>query len=720
MESLQGIAQSFHSTSLNRQLEEKANRQHLINILNYVHFQAGTILVNFRHPKYDKIISLRARPQPCLGKRLDCLWIEPTAPQRQLSSYVFLNFLLTDGLELILVQASVTGINQKEISFDLPDTYYQLSHRKIRRHACNDIQVDLMQNGATFSGFLQNFSAAAFCVEVAAVPPFAFCWVNTEATVYIIFKNKYEILYSGDCKIIRQSRGQHRRIFVLEPVNTPIYRFKPKEFPSQRQRLSPSPDMVFTHPLTHKTTRLVVEDLSGSGFAVEEDPTNSVLLPGLIIPELYLEFARDFKIKCKAQILSRTARKRRVNEVEDRTSHAVRCGITFLDMDIQDQVRLSALLHKEANKKFYVCNGVDLDALWKFFFETGFIYPKKYGLLHPDKEKFKATYERLYTQNPRIARHFVYQDKGTIEAHLSILRFYENTWLIHHHAASRSRSSKAGLVVLTQVEHYINAFHRLYSTHMNFIGCYFRPDNKFPNRVFGNCARAINAPKTCSIDSFAYFCVSRTYGQPDVLEAAGLTTTQPDDLLELESFYECESGGLMLHALDLEPSTIESDTLSNEYRQIGFKRERHLFSLKQDDALKAVIVVNVSDTGLNLSNLTNCIHVIVLDADLPVETIHRSLALLSKYYEQEEIPVLLYPVSYTQHQSVPYEKIYTLWILDTQYTDQYFQYMHNLLFRRAVAVGRGATVSLRLARDLPAVGVRRSSVERPGNLGVVG
>ena len=671
MDSLRRIAQSFHNTSLDSKLEEekKVNKKNLVNILNYINFQAGTILINFKHLKYDTIISLQARPQPCLENRLDCLWAELSGLEQKLSSYKFLNFLLTDGLALILVKADLKGISQEGISFDLPEIYYEISHRKVRRHLCKDIQVDFIQNGVTFYGFLQNFSSVAVCVEVSAVPPQSFCWVNPEYPVYIIFKNKQEVLYSGECKIIRQTYGQKTRTFALELVNNQIYRFKPKEFRSPRHRLSPQPDIVFTHPLTQKMIRLEVKDLSGSGFSIEEYLENSVLLPGLVIPELYIEFAHDFKIKCKAQIVYRNAYKG-----EDEKTY-VQCGITILDMGIQEQVRFSALL----SQKSYIFNKVDIDALWKFFFETGFIYPKKYALMHADNEKFKETYEKLYVQNPHIARHFIYQDKGIILGHISIIRFYENTWIIHHHAASRLGFNRAGLVVLRQLENYINDFHHLYSTHMNFVGCYFRPDNKFPSRVFGNCAREINDPKRCSLDSFAYFSIPGTCLQLHLADAWVLAKAQPEDLLELESFYEQTSGGLMLHALDLEPGIIDNDDLSKEYQQLGFKRERLLFSLKKDVTLKAIIMVNVSDMGLNLSNLTNCIHVIILDAeDLPYNILSTGLSMMSKYFEQEAIPVLLYPVSYAQNQFISYEKTYDLWILNTEYTDQYFKYMNNL------------------------------------------
>ncbi|HHT9104287.1 MAG TPA: PilZ domain-containing protein [Candidatus Wujingus californicus] len=675
MDNLHRIPQLFHNTHLDSQIEEgkRINKKHLINTLNYINFKGGTILTNFKHLKYNTIISLQTKPQPCLENSLECLWIESARLKQRLSTYKFLNFLLTDGLKLILVKADLKEITGEGISFNLPEICYELSHRKVRRHLCEGTQVDFIQNSVIFYGFLLNFSAVSFCIEVSTEPSQPFHWVNPEDTVYITFKNKQNILYSGECRIIRQTYGQKKRTFVLKPVNNQIHRFKQKEYQSSRHKLLPSPNIIFVHPFTQKLINLEAEDLSASGFSVEEYMDNSVLLTGMIIPELYIELANDFKIRCKSQVVNRN-----VHKTNDDKTRA-KCEITILDMDIQEQVRLSSLLHRVTNKNSYVCNRVDLDVLWKFFFEAGFVYPKKYTFMHANKENFKETYERLYMQNPNIARHFIYQDKGTIQAHISIIRFYENTWLIHHHAAFREDHSSAGLVVLRQVERYINDFHRLYSTHMNFVGCYFRPDNRFPNRVFGGCAREINTPKACSIDSFVYFCFPRTCTQPDLSEAMALTKTQPEDLLELESFYEYESGGLMLHALDLEPDMIDNDNLSKEYRRLGFKRERRLFSFNKDNVLKAVIMVNVSDIGLNMSNLTNCIHVIILDAkDLPINTIYISLSMLSKYYEQDEIPVLLYPISYAQSQFIPYEKIYDLWVLNMQYTDKYFEYMDNL------------------------------------------
>jgi hypothetical protein len=677
LESIQKFAQLFQNSNPDNQLkvERKISRKNLINILNYINFQDGTIFINFKHIKYGNIMSLKARPLPCHENTLDCLWVQTSELTQKLCPYKFLNFLVDDGQKLILVQADLKSINEERISFDLPEICDELSSRGVRRHLCEGIQVEFIQNSVIFYGSLLDFSAVSLRVEVSTVPPQTFLWVHPEANVTIILKDGQEILFSGECKIIRQTYGQKTRAFVLEPVNKQIHRFNRKEIRSPRYKLSPSPNIIFRHPLTRKMINLEVEDLAGYGFSVEEYYEHSVLLTGMIIPELHIEFANDFRIRCRAQVIYRNAYA--IDAIDAKTY--VKCGMAILDMDIQEQVRLSSLLHQATNKKSHVCKQVDLEALWRFFFETGFVYPEKYAAVHANKERLKETYEKLYTQNPNIARHFTYQDKGIIHGHISMLRFYENTWLFHHHAAIRS-SFKAGLIVLDQIGRYVNDFYCLYSAHMNFVICYFRHDNRFPNRVFGGFTSELSKPKGSSIDPFAYFHFAKTFGHQDLSELWILAKTQSEDLLELESFYEYKSGGIMLNAMDLEPDMIDSEDLNKEYQKAGFKRERRLFSLKKEGILKAIIMVNVSDFGLNMSNLTNCIHIIVLDSDdLPRNVLNSTLSKLSQCYEEDEIPILLYPVSYVEGQSIPYDKIYNLWTINTQYTDHYLKYMENLL-----------------------------------------
>lgn len=650
---------------------KKLNKKYLVNILNYTNFQDKTVLINFKHTKYNNRISIPAKPQPCMGDSLECIWVESEGFSNKFKTYEFVDIFISYGRRLIIIKPDVKDIDGEKISFILPETCYEFAVRKTVRHPCKDIRVELIQNGAIFYGELIDFSAESFRIAITAVPPQTFEWINPDNSVNIILKNENDFIFSGECKIIKQTNGQKIRTFTLAPLKNNISRFKPKEIRSIRQKLLPSPHIVFKHPITKKIVNLEVDDISGSGFSVEESCENSVMLPGMIIPDLQIEFAADFKLNCGAQIIYR-----RTENAGDEMF--VKCGIAFLDMDIKDQGRLSSILHHASNKKSYVCSKIDLDELWQFFFETGFVYPQKYIHMHANKEEFKQTYERLYNHNPHIARHFVYLEKGIIQGHMSMLRIFENAWLFHHHT-SRSISSKAGLTVLDQISRYVNDFYRLHSTKMTFVISYFRPENRFPNRVFGGFAKHLNDPKGCSVDSFACLSFPKKF-EPYDIQGLVLSKTQKEDLLELKAFYEHKSGGLMIPALDLETDMIECDNLVREYEKAGFKQEKHLYSLKRDGILKAVFIASVSDFGLNLSNAANCIHAFVIDEEnTKRDKIISALSMISKHYEQDEISVLLYPLTYAQNQYLPHEKIYNMWILGiAQKGELFLKYSRNL------------------------------------------
>jgi hypothetical protein len=647
------------------------NRRQLVNKLNFINFQDETIIAHFRHVKYDSSLSLKVRPLPCAGEQLDCSWID--TPGQTLRNYQFDHLLIPDGKKPLLAQPKLIASSEEGISFLLPVTCREFTLRKIKRHPVTGIRACFTQNSALFRGALMDFTPVALRVEGSEDAPQTFSWINPDIPVDLHLYSGDELLYSGECAFIRSSTRQATRTFVLAPVNNSIRRFRPKQYRSMRHQLVPSPNIVFRHPLVTSTINLKVLDLSGSGMAVEENEDESVLMPGMIIPHLELRLAHGFSIACKAQVLSRNVIDRGDGE------RVVRCGMTILDMDIHEHVQLLSILHQAADKNSYICTDVDMDALWDFFFETGFIYPEKYAGFQAEKEQIKKTYAKLYGANPHIARHFIHLSRGIIQGHMAMVRFYEKSWLIHHHAARKNASLKAGLTVLNQISHYINELHNHYFAHLDYVYCYFRPENRFPNRVFGGFAEKLDDRRGCSLDKFAYFHYHKSVAHGAELAAPWeLAEACAADLEELCHYYGYVSGGLMVDATDLRPERLRSGGLTEEYGKLGFKKEQHRFSLKRDGSLKAVALVNLTDAGFNMANLTNCATLILLDDDIPTGVIDAALGEVSARYYGHEMPVLLYPFSYVETTSYPYEKSYMLWILNLNYSDDYFKYCDDL------------------------------------------
>jgi hypothetical protein len=668
-------AASKPSSNEKQETGREIDKTQLINKLNFLNFQDDTVLINFSHLKYDKIITLRATPQPCMGDLVDCLWAEANNTGQITQAYEFSSLLITNGQKLLKVEAELVHMDKEGISLLLPEACYEISSRKVRRYSCEGINVQLMQNSTVFSGTLMDFNGFSFRVKLDAVPPQTFDWMNPEQPLNIVLSDPGFTYYSGECKIIRHTRGHRTRNYILEPLKTEIQRFKQKEFRSERYELTPSPNLVFQHPFTKMRVDLKVVDLSGSGFSVEEDERNPALLPGMILPDLMLNFADSYKIKCTGQVVFHKTM------IAANGQKWIKCGLALLDMDIHDHLKLIAILHQTKDKNSYICNDIDLDKLWKFFFETGFIYPDKYAEIQKNKKQIKETYAKIYTRNPHIARHFIYQDKGIIFGHMAMLRFYESAWMIHHHAARKSTLNKAGLIVLDQIGRMINDSHRLYSLHMDYMICYYRPDNKFPSRVFGGATKSIKDPKGCSLDGFAYLHFKNPARSQSQLPADWqISETRHNDLRDLADFYDHISGGLMLDAIDMTPEKLGCDDLSKEYSKEGLIRQRQLYSLKKNGRLKVVFLVNTSNVGLNLSDITNCVKVFVTDSEqLDADTLRAAISAVAEITGKDDFPALIYPVSFADEQKIKYEKIYNLWVCSLQYSDEYFRYLARLL-----------------------------------------
>ena len=656
---------------------QKISRQQLVNKLNFINFQDETLLVNFKHKKFGQVFTCQAKPQPSMGEDVRCTWVDASKIKARLKTYEFENIMLKDRQWELEFHLEPMDINGEFIRFQIPEICFQLASKRNLKEPCHGIQAQIIQNSVIFDGILMDFCATEFSVKTRLNPPQTSQWLNPNVSVNILLSRKEETLYSGECKIVEESSNGNTIVFRLQPKNQNIQRFKKKRFRSIREDIAPAPIIRFTHPLTGKTHDFKVADLSGSGFSVEESENSSALLPGIILPDVEMLFANSFKIYFKAQVIYRES-----SELPD-SGEMFKCGLVFLDITTHDHLNLQSILLQLKNKDAHICNELDIDSLWNFLFETGFIYPEKYSYIQKNSENIKNTYNKIYSEKLGIARHFTYQKNGLIAGHLSMVRFYENTWLIHHHAGKKTAPFNAGLVVLNQIGHFSNNSHSLFSNHMNYLICYFRPENKFPNRVFGGAARTINDGNKCDIESFAYFHFNGnenpTENKYDISYEWSLNPSEEEDIEELTAFYSHNHGGLMLKALNIEYNKINLNGLSDEYRKSGLKRERHFFSLKRDNMLIAVIMVNVSNRGLNLSDLTNGTNVIILDTEnLPEQVLKTALSLVSAHLNKNNFPVLVYPVNYMTHNSIPFEKTYNLWMLDTQFGDTYFRYVNRL------------------------------------------
>jgi hypothetical protein len=386
----------------------------------------------------------------------------------------------------------------------------------------------------------------------------------------------------------------------------------------------------------------------------------------MIIPNMTIVYAGILKMKCSAQVVYRH---------EDEEKKMVHCGLAITDMDVKSYSYLNHILGTYIDNHARVSTEVNMDALWEFFFDTGFIYGEKYEHLQSYRETFKETYRKLYQDNADIARHFIYERNGKIYGHMSMVHAYNHSWVIHHFAAKPMESKMPGMMILKQITHYINDFYRLSSSGMDYEMAYYQPENKIMDRIFGGFVKYLENPQGSSLDIFSYIHFERgSYDQSLPLNWI-LRQYIPSDFEELNNFYLNHSGGLLLNSLELN-SSIQS--LKEAYSKAGFKRDRRIFCLCFKDKPRAFMIVNQSDLGLNLSDLLNSIKIIIVDERLKWNIILSAVNKLCSYYEEYNIPLLIYPNDYLTKQGIKNSKNYALWILKNDpYSAKYYEYVGN-------------------------------------------
>ncbi len=654
------------------------DRKGLVNRFNYLNFQDQEIISVFKHRKYERSLFISVKPGPCRGSELFCSWADSPPKDYIPGEYTFDHLQIDDGVRTITVSPESYTLANDGFSFDLPETGIELAARRIKRHPCRDVRVQMIQNGRFFKGTLSNFTPESLKVDIPVSSRHEISLVSSESPVSLTMLKEGRIVYSDECSILRSSFKNNIFSCILKPVKDRIQKYNKKEYRGHRVTMVPAPNLLFRHPLSGETVNLPVSDLSGSGFSVDEYLSTGTLLPGMIIPQADIIFSTNITISCKLQVLYR-----RENQ-ESKYESEVEAGLCFLDMKPEDHVKLLSLISKARNRHIYLGQGIDSRAFWSFIFDTGFIYPEKYAFVHENKNRIKEIYDKIYNRTPSIARHVTYQENGRIQGHLSMLRVYDDTWMIHHHASSSSSANYAGISVLDHLSDYIyNAYH-LPTMHLDYVMCYYRPENKFPAKVFGGARKAVNNPKGCSEDTFAYLNINIDREKIlDEVSMPRLEESSDRDLNHLNEYYEKVSGGIMLDAMSILPDSTKNSEVRELYGKEGLKRDTRLFSLKDKDELLAVFFIDITETGLNLSELTNSVKVFVIEPEkLTKEVLEASLNETGKMFYRDKMSVLVYPADFMEKVEMEFKKRYILWVTDMEHTDPYFKYV-NRFFRLA-------------------------------------
>jgi len=642
----------------------KIGRKVFVNTLNYLHFKGEHSILLISHQLTGEEFLMKIYPGPCIDDTISLTIQADTG--FDLSAFFVKDLIIDDGQSVMIIPVEPVNISDNALVVRLSPWGMLSKERQAKRFQCSFVRANVRQASLELSGWLEDFTSTALHIRFDEGEQSGKEAFDPDTPLTVNLYNKGNLVYSGECSYMREA--QEENSVVLRPSHTHYPRFRMRKLRNPRLCLVPTPKVSFDHPFSSRKVTFEVTDITNSGFSVLDGDETGQLVPGMIIHDISLVFSGGLRLQCSAQVVH--ARRQKKN--------LYKYGFAIFDMDLSTYNQYFNIYSSAIDKHANVTREVDMDALWEFFFKSGFIYPKKYENLCNYKDNFKQTYEKLYCNSPEIFANFTYQSNGSIFGHVSWIKAYDHTWMIHHLAAKPMGRKIVGLHILNHVMYCFDGFCRLPSTGMDYMIFYFRPDNRFPDYFFGGFCREYNNPKGCSMDCFAYLNCSALPQTNALPSGWALEQCSPDDITALRLWYEKRSGGLMVDALCLDKPDTGQNDIGVLYERYGLTRRHHTFVLRHHGTAKAYMMADESDMGVNLSEFLNSVKIIVTCSDLPWGILYASLGSFVETYGKQMIPLLVYPHTYMEEHGVAYNHKYNLWALSAQACDDYTEGLKRL------------------------------------------
>jgi hypothetical protein len=311
-----------------------------------------------------------------------------------------------------------------------------------------------------------------------------------------------------------------------------------------------------------------------------------------------------------------------------------------MSFDSVDQKTVDSLPHLSEIYDWY---GVQVNALsvaevFSLYEHTGFLYPDKAARLFPHLPQVRENWRCMLRAGESLLYVLTAGDAKRGRASLAVWRTTLHGWMSQH-LVSENNPYASRAVMLAAAAATIRKGLDLSAQN------WFRPENRFPARVFGSMVQTIGESLS-SVQRHAYFALPRKLVLPSDRRIR-VVAYDPSHKQALCSIAAAARGSIYVTAEELERD-VEFAAVDELYRNVGLRRTRHVwlaYRAHKDEPIGAAVAYR-GPLGVNFSYLENRCD-LLLHPTLPEAEVSAAASSLLKAssaayhdFELDEIPVI--------------------------------------------------------------------------------
>ena len=283
-------------------------------------------------------------------------------------------------------------------------------------------------------------------------------------------------------------------------------------------------------------------------------------------------------------------------------------------------------------------NAISIGELFALYERAGFLYPDKAARLTPHIEQVRENWRRMLRGGESLLYVLTAGDEERGRASLAVWRTTHYGW-VSQHLVSEGNPYASRAVMLDAAA--ASILKGVDESAQNW----FRPENRFPTRVFGSMVQTIGESLS-SVQRHAYFSLPKRMSLPS---AGGIRTVlyNSSHKQALSAIATAARGRIYVEAEEL-VGDVQFEAIDELYRRVGLRRTRHVwlaYRANKEEPIGAAIAYR-GPLGLNFSYLENRCD-LLLHPSLPessalgvVASLLKASSVAYRGFELDEIPVI--------------------------------------------------------------------------------